>query len=263
VNTEREMKAILGLDKLHKIGWPPSRQRLIHHAVESGFRAFDVAPMYGNGLCEYELGVFLKNQSMKRAEFEINTKFGIPYISYGPVSRWIFFAARGTELIVRKFMRQNESREYNEVALENSVNESLTRLCTDYIDTLFLHEPIEGLEQDFSERLMNRLADMQRKGKIRSYGVSGCRPVVLSMINSLQGSVLQMPIQNNFLFSIGGYRLNDFYVYGVRRLLKNNGKQNLSMVDYESAALAAGATGYLYSTTRLDHLKIFSRLHFH
>ena len=218
--------------------------------------------MYGNGLCEYELGVFLKNQSMKRAEFEINTKFGIPYVSYGPLFRWIFYAARGTDIIVRKFMKKNEWREYNQIALENSVNESLKRLSTDYIDTLFLHEPIEELKQDSTERLMNKLADIQRKGKIRRYGVSGYRPVVISMINSVQGSVLQMPIHNSSLFSIDGSRLNDFYVYGVRRFLKNNGKQNLSMVEYGSAALAAGATGYLYSTTRLDHLKIFSRLYF-
>ena len=47
---------IFGVGGLHRIARVSGRQRLLRQAFDVGFRSFDVAPAYGNGLGEVELG---------------------------------------------------------------------------------------------------------------------------------------------------------------------------------------------------------------
>jgi D-threo-aldose 1-dehydrogenase len=53
---------------------PRRRSEILHGALDLGITHFDVAPMYGMGLAESELGAFAKGQ---RSGLTITTKFGI------------------------------------------------------------------------------------------------------------------------------------------------------------------------------------------
>src|SRR5579864_5456646 len=51
-----------------------ARQRLLHSAFEAGIRHFDVAPFYGLGAAEAELGKFVRG---RRGDLVLATKFGL------------------------------------------------------------------------------------------------------------------------------------------------------------------------------------------
>ena len=63
-----------GCASLFRISNRVQRLELLHTAYDAGIRHFDVAPMYGLGLAERELGAFARG---RRAELTIATKFGI------------------------------------------------------------------------------------------------------------------------------------------------------------------------------------------
>ena len=109
-------------------------RRMIPAALRAGFRHIDTAQVYGN---EAEVGDGLVASGVARSEVFITTKVWVA--NYGP----------------DRFAR--------------SVDESLRRLRTDYIDLLLLHWPSEEVPlRDQIERL-NHLVDV---GKVRHTGVS-------------------------------------------------------------------------------------------
>ena len=67
---------VLGFGCAHLYGVPRSaeRLRLLDAAHDAGIRHFDVAPMYGLGLAERELGRFIRH---RRDAVVVATKFGI------------------------------------------------------------------------------------------------------------------------------------------------------------------------------------------
>jgi aryl-alcohol dehydrogenase-like predicted oxidoreductase len=115
--------------------------KLVKSAVEKGINFFDTAPGYSNGLSEKILGEALKEF---RNEVFINTKFGHNHLN---------------------------QTDFSEASIEKSINESLERLQTTYVDSVILHNPpkeiLEGKTSHQSEFLR-----MKNLGKIRGYGVS-------------------------------------------------------------------------------------------
>src|SRR5690349_10156669 len=63
-----------GCGSLFRIPSRARRVQLLGAAYEAGIRHFDVAPMYGLGRAEAELGAFAR---ARRSELTITTKFGI------------------------------------------------------------------------------------------------------------------------------------------------------------------------------------------
>ena len=114
---------------------------LVHEALDRGINFFDTAPNYGLGKSEELLG---KAMLGKRHEAIINTKFG--------------HTAEG-------------STNYSADALRTSVEQSLSRLQTDYLDSILIHNPpFEYLDGKYSHYKV--LEDLKSEGKILSYGVS-------------------------------------------------------------------------------------------
>jgi D-threo-aldose 1-dehydrogenase len=74
VNGIRTTPLGFGCVGLFRISNPEERSDLLRTAYDSGLRHFDVAPMYGLGRAEHELGVFAR---MHRGELTIAAKFGI------------------------------------------------------------------------------------------------------------------------------------------------------------------------------------------
>ena len=140
-------------------GWPMGRGhygsfdeqeviRAIHASIDMGVTLFDTAAVYGWGEGEKLLGRAIEG---KREDIVIVSKGGIPWDEPGGPSQ------------------RDSSRE----SLEKSLDESLSRLQTDYLDLYLIHWPDES--RPMSEP-MEAFADFQKQGKIRYGGVSNFSP---------------------------------------------------------------------------------------
>jgi hypothetical protein len=163
-------RLIFGTASLHHLASTPLRQRAIAAAYDAGFRAFDIAPAYGNGIDEVEVGVALGE---KRSDVELNTKYGIPIVIYGAMSRHVFALRRLMDRLTGQSARAYRRRDFSPRELERSLEESLGRLRTDHVDCLFLHEPISTLSSAQIDDIVECGRRMKSKGKIRALGVAG------------------------------------------------------------------------------------------
>ena len=144
-------------------GWPMGRGhygsfdddevvRAVHASIDLGVTLFDTAAVYGWGEGEKLLGRALGG---KREDVVIVSKAGIPWDEEGGGRR------------------RDSSRE----SLEKSLNESLTRLQTDYLDLFLIHWPDESRPMSVP---MEAFTDFQKQGKIRYGGVSNFSPQQMS-----------------------------------------------------------------------------------
>jgi aryl-alcohol dehydrogenase-like predicted oxidoreductase len=148
--------------------------KILRAAREAGINFLDTADTYGNGAGEAILGNFLSQ--IDRDEMIVATKMFFP-ISGDPNDRGL-------------------SRKH----IVCSVNRSLARLRTDYIDLLQCHRFDEHTPLDETIRTMD---DLMRQGKILYWGVSrfgdeqivGCRDLAAAM-----GA--PAPISNQFVYNL-------------------------------------------------------------
>ena len=124
----------------------------IHRSIDLGVTLFDTAAVYGWGEGEKLLGRAIEG---KRDKVVLVSKGGIPWDQPGGRSG------------------RDSSRE----SLTKSLDESLARLGTDYLDLYLVHWPDES--RPMSEP-MEAFADFQRQGKIRYGGVSNFSPQQMS-----------------------------------------------------------------------------------
>lgn len=112
-------------------------------AYDAGVNFFDTAPNYGHGSSEERLGKALKG--VDRSSYVINTKFG--------------HSATG-------------ALNFEASAIRSSLEGSLKRLQTDYVDSLIFHNPpleyLDGNKNDHYEIL----DQLKEEGKIKAYGAS-------------------------------------------------------------------------------------------
>lgn len=116
--------------------------RMVDRALDAGITYFDTSDVYSHGESETILGKALKG---KRDDVVLATKFSLPMTDNpnhrGNSRRWIMKA----------------------------VEDSLTRLGTDYIDLYQVHRP--DVTADIDETL-GALSDLVRQGKVRMIGSS-------------------------------------------------------------------------------------------
>lgn len=115
--------------------------RLVRAAIDAGVNTFDHADIYGGGTCERMYGELIKAEPSLRERMVIQTKCGIR-------GGWYDL---GCEHII------------------NSVNGSLSRLNTDYIDILLLHRPDTLMRP---EKIARAFDALEKSGKVRAFGVS-------------------------------------------------------------------------------------------
>lgn len=161
---------IFGTGSLHRLASPRTRQRAIAAAYDAGIRAFDLAPAYGNGIDEVEVGIAMGG---KRNGLELNTKYGIPIEIYGAMSRQIFAPRRLLDRLTRQSARAYRRRDFSPRELARSLDESLGRLRTDHVDCLFLHEPISRLSSAQIDDIVECGRRMKADGKITALGIAG------------------------------------------------------------------------------------------
>lgn len=125
--------------------------RIIHQAIELGINYFDTADLYNRGLNESLVGKALQS---KRKEIILATKVGNQWREDGSGWDW------------------NPRKEY----IIASVEKSLSRLQTDYIDLYQLHG---GTIEDPIDEVIEAFEELKQSGKIRFYGISSIRPNVI------------------------------------------------------------------------------------
>ena len=126
--------------------------RAVHFAIESGINFFDSSPYYGTTLSETRLGEALAG---RRERVILATKCG----RYG-FDDFDFSAKR----------------------VIASIDESLQRLHTDYIDLFQIHDVEFGDVQQVIHETLPALRQLQQQGKARYIGVTGYPPRLLRRI---------------------------------------------------------------------------------
>src|SRR5438270_8506911 len=121
-------------------------RRAVQQAIEGGITCFDTAEAYGMGVSEQALARALDG---RRQDVCIVTKFGVGY--------------------EEKPTRRDSSR----ARVMASIEKSLQRLQTDYIDVYLVHWPDPDMPLD---ETMRALDDIVQQGKARYIGVSNFRP---------------------------------------------------------------------------------------
>jgi D-threo-aldose 1-dehydrogenase len=129
---------------------------VIERAWERGVRLFDTAPLYGGGLSEERLGAAL--QGLPRSDYALCTKTGVtrPY-------------AQGAIPSGSTQRRADDVWDYGPQATRASVERSLQRLHTDYLDVVHLHD-VEGREAQCLSAYES-LSELRAEGIVRGIGV--------------------------------------------------------------------------------------------
>lgn len=189
-----------GLSKLMRVPSRTDRQRLLDSVYDQGIRHFDVARMYGLGASEKELGKFLRS---KRAQVTVATKFGLEptlatrYLAslQAPV-RWFFTRFPGVKAAaVETRQPLYRPKRFTPDSLRTSLDMSLRQLGTDYVDILFLHEPMPG--DYIAEELCDSLKALQAQGKIRSFGMSSTADSLMTLIGQHPGLTAVLQFDND------------------------------------------------------------------
>ncbi|MGW0337022.1 aldo/keto reductase [Streptomyces sp. NPDC003011] len=128
-------------------------------AWDCGIRYFDTSPHYGVGLSERRTGAFLRG--VPRAEFTLSTKVGRLLVPQDPAGREDErFHVPATHHRVWDFSRDGVLR---------SVEDSLTRMGTDRVDMLFLHDAEEHFEAALRDGFP-ALAELRAQGVVGAVG---------------------------------------------------------------------------------------------
>jgi predicted oxidoreductase len=138
-------------------------KRAIQAALENGYNHFDHADIYGGGECESLFGELLAEKPSLREQIILTSKAGI----------------RPENKVIDTYApkRYDFSQRY----LMHSVEGSLQRLNTDYLDMFLLHRPDYLFDV---EEVADTFALLKASGKVRHFGVSNFKPSQFDLLQS-------------------------------------------------------------------------------
>ncbi|MCJ8338334.1 MAG: aldo/keto reductase [Pseudomonadales bacterium] len=120
--------------------------KLLSICRELGINLLDTAPAYGNS--EQRLGLLLK--AVERQQWIISSKAGEEFDPRTGASRY----------------------DFSERAITASVERSLQRLKTDYLDIVMIHSNGDDLQIIEQHLALQTLANLKQQGKVRAIGMS-------------------------------------------------------------------------------------------
>lgn len=135
-------------------------EKLMMTAIEGGMTFFDHADIYGQGMSETRFGEALSMHPRLRGQIQIQSKCGI-----------------------RPAGVYDSSYEH----IINSVDQSLKRLQTEYLDALLIHRPDVLAEPEEIAKAFDKLAS---SGKVRYFGVSNHNPMQIRVLQQAVGQRL-------------------------------------------------------------------------
>lgn len=156
---------------------PKEAETHIHSSLEAGIDFFDHADIYGGGKAEEVFGDVLVNNPGLRDQMLIQSKCGI---------RPGFF-------------------DFSKEHIINSVEGSLKRLKTEYLDVLLLHRPDTLFEP---EEVAEAFDILEQKGLVKHFGVSNQNPQQIELLKKnvkqkLLFNQLQLSITNTGMIDTG------------------------------------------------------------
>ncbi len=151
-------------------------QELINTALEEGINFFDHADIYGGGKSEEIFAEAIGMKANIREQIIIQTKCGIRRGYY----------------------------DFSKEHILKSVDGSLKRLKTDYIDILLLHRPDTLIEP---EEVAEAFSILHTSGKVRNFGVSNFHPLQIELLSKYLN---QRIIVNQLQLSIAHTVMIDF-----------------------------------------------------
>ncbi|NBJ94377.1 aldo/keto reductase [Parablautia muri] len=154
MNKNVPASSAIGLGCMRLTGLENSKtvRELIDVSMEAGINFFDHADIYAGGEAEAEFGKVLTPKL--RSQMVIQTKCAIrPGICY----------------------------DFSKEHILKSVDGSLQRLNTEYIDILLLHRPDALMEP---EEVAEAFSALKKAGKVRCFGVSNHNPMQMELLNS-------------------------------------------------------------------------------
>ncbi|NQX49482.1 aldo/keto reductase [Paenibacillus tritici] len=147
---------------------PKEAEVHIHSALEVGIDFFDHADIYAGGKAEEVFGNVLAANPGMRDRMMIQAKCGI----------------------------RNGFFDFSKEHIVTSVENSLKRLQTDYVDVLLLHRPDTLMEP---EEVAEAFDDLERRGLVKHFGVSNQNPLQIEL---LKKNVKQPLLFNQLQLSI-------------------------------------------------------------
>lgn len=194
-----------GCASLYSLPSARARRRVLDAAFDAGIRHYDVAPMYGLGVAEEELGVFARSHP---DAVLVATKFGISPSALGAkvariqrpirmllaafpaLQRSARAAAPGPSDGAGSLLYQTSG--YGPEDARHSLMGSLRKLGRTHADLFLLHDPRQ--DDVPSHDLANGLRQLRAEGMIREWGVTGKASVAMSIGREMgQETVLQVP----------------------------------------------------------------------
>ncbi|MDT2726036.1 aldo/keto reductase [Lactococcus formosensis] len=143
---------ILGCMRIIEPGKNPVK--VIETAYENGINFFDHADIYGAGKCETVFAEALAQTSIRREDIYLQSKCAI---------------------------RPGVAFDFSKEHIIKSVEGSLQRLQTDYLDTLLLHRPDTLMEP---EEVAEAFHELEKSGKVRYFGVSNQNPMQVELLKT-------------------------------------------------------------------------------
>lgn len=170
-------------------------QKLIDVCVEENITSFDHADIYGGHTTEELFGNAWKEMNLKREKVQFISKCGIVMNSDKKPSALKYY-------------------NYNKDYILNCVDESLSNLKTDYLDTLLLHRPSPLMNPEVIAEAFTVLKDV---GKVREFGVSNFSVSQFELINQYVPLVTnQIEISVNEISSFEDGILDQLMSKGLR-----------------------------------------------
>lgn len=170
-------------------------QKLIDVCVEENITTFDHADIYGGHTTEELFGNAWKDMDLKRENLQFISKCGIVMNSDKKPSALKYY-------------------NYNKDYILNCVDESLSNLKTDYLDTLLLHRPSPLMNP---EVIAEAFTVLKNAGKVKEFGVSNFSVSQFELINQYVPLVTnQIEISVNEISSFENGILDQLMSKGLR-----------------------------------------------
>lgn len=154
-------RVVLGFWRL--LDWNLTTDELIHYLEECldiGITTMDHADIYGNYTVEEKFGEALKKRPDLRNKMQIISKCGIIYKS--ETARVKYY-------------------DYSKEHIKAQVEKSLRYMGIDCLDTLLLHRPSPFMNP---EEISRAFEELEKEGKVRSFGVSNFLPDEYRLLKS-------------------------------------------------------------------------------
>ena len=167
----------VGCMRINKLE-PAEAEHFVHAAIDQGAHFFDHADIYGNGDCESVFAKAIHMNSTVRDKVLLQSKCGI---------------------------RRGVAFDFSKDHILKSVDGSLKRLNTEYLDVLLLHRPDALVEP---EEVAEAFDVLQSNGKVRHFGVSNQNPMQIKLLKRyvrqpIVANQLQLSITNATMISQG------------------------------------------------------------